>query len=1109
MIAPLHNHTEASALDGLATAVEIAQRCQCIGCNAVGITDHGTVAGHLEFGRVMRKFDIKPIYGCEFYFGTKTEFAKNERDSYHFIAGAMTDEGLRNIWRMVDAASHPDNYRYNGRINLDICRRHREGVFATTACMSSIVHRCIMDEEKGDPLYWLNQFKDIYRDNFLIEIHTYPGADHEYLNHRLVQMGQETSTGLVYATDAHFASKGQYPTHDAYVALTSGDSIYLDPADRKMWHPEALYIKDEQEVRESLGYLPQSAVDEAIRNSVDIAARCSAELPEVKRHLAPFIPSQCKWLKAPQRAKSAPLAFIDLVEAGIISRYGEDNEEAWERACREIEVFLDAGLEHFFLQTWDFCEFCNDEQIIRGPGRGSSAGAIVAYALGITDVDPLHYGLMFERFWNPGRAKGFPDIDNDFPKRDRKTVREYLMGRWGPDRVRAIGTTTRLKPKAALDKCWQVCEVTFAEKEALKRIVEQTPDLEILGADSIGWSRDTDPGEFEGFNDEGRATFAPKTIYVMEHVGKEILDWVQAQAPNRWDILIRYIELVSIVCSRVSGYGVHPSGVVISDVALDDELPCMYNRKQEVRVTCFPMDAVDARRFVKQDLLGLRNLDTLTDWEAQMKEKGVEVKWSGMDKQTWPDEMWELLDQGFTRGIFQIEEGYPRQLCKEFKPRSVEDLSIIVALNRPGPIRSGAPQSFIARRRGEEDDKFDGRALEVTSDLLAQTYGWFLYQEQVINYFSLLGYNLSDADAVRKILGKKSPEDMRKLIQGEGEWTGKGYMEVAQPQIGDVVAQTIIDKIADFAKYSFNKAHAVCYAVIAFRTLYAKWIGSAEFIIASIRTIEDDPNRATKTAGFIGEGRRRGIKVLPPDIMLSTEDITVVEGNIYFGFTNVKGIRAKVTARYIMDLRERYDVTSPEKLLAAVEIEDAAWQLERDEAKAEGRRFYKRSPRQTLQINKIQALNQAGAFDNYVDASDVPLHEKQALQKELLGVILTDECDRIFARNAERVESWVNSEESVAYDIDYGYEVLANDPSPGLIVSMPGVVTDIAERKTRKDGKAMGIVTIEYEGDEAEFVVFPSEWRSHKFLWRERTPGLFTLKTSERGVHFSDGLKLS
>jgi DNA polymerase-3 subunit alpha len=1101
VIAPLHNHTEASALDGLATPREIAERCQCIGCTAVGITDHGTVAGHLEFGKTMRKFDIKPIYGCELYLGTKSEFAKNERDGYHFIAGAMTNEGLRNVWRMVDAASAPENYRYVGRVNLDILRKYSEGVFATSACIASILGQCIVKEDKGDPYWWLNQFKDIYRDNFYIELHTYPGEEHEYLNSCLAQMADETGTPVVYATDAHFASPEQYDTHDAYVAMNTGESIYLDPADRKMWHPKSLYIMSEEEIRAALSYLPERVVDEAISNSAMIADQCHAERPEVKRHLAPFIPAECPWLEDKHQPKSAGEVFIDLVEEGVVERYGEDNEEAWERAAKELEVFLDAGLEHYFLQGWDFCRFCDANGIIRGPGRGSAPGALVTYALGISDVDPLHYDLVFERFWNPGRAKGFPDIDNDFPKRNRKQVRQYLMDRWGADKVRTIGTTMRLKPKAAIDKAWKVCEVTFEEKEALKKLVDRTPDIDILGPDSVGWSRDTDPGEFEGLVD-GRPKYNAKSIYVMEHVGTDILDWVESQPTDRWDILIRFIELVEMICSRVSGYGVHPSGVVVADVPLADELPCMYNRSQEVQTTCFPMDAVDARMFVKQDLLGLRNLDTLADWQAQMKEQGVEVQWSGMDKQEWPEEMWKLLDEGYTRGIFQIEDGYGRQLCREFKPRSVEDLSIIVALNRPGPIRSGAPASFIKRRRGEEEVEFDHPILE---PLLNRTYGWFLYQEQVINYFSALGYDLSDADAVRKMLGKKDPQAFTALIEGLGEWEGKGYLTTAATIVGEEIARKVIGGIREFAKYSFNKAHSVCYAVIGFRTLYAKWRAPAEFIIASIRTIGDDPKKAEKTAGFIGEGRRMGIEVLPPSIENSQPDISVVGKDIYFGFSNIKGI-GKTAAEYLCELRQWYALDTPERLAEALDTEDEQWQRERNQAKAEGRPFKKKSPKQRFPANRIDALVQAGAFDFFIDR-ELTLVQKQKLEKEMLGVILTDDCAEVFARNEDEIDAYISRAE--LDDPIEGYEFLGTNPEPGVIVSMPGVVAGISEKTTKKDGKKMGVVTIEYEGNEAEFVVFPQAWRSHRFLWRERTPGLFTLKVSERGVHFEDGLKLN
>ncbi|WP_028058400.1 DNA polymerase III subunit alpha [Candidatus Solirubrobacter pratensis] len=1120
MIAPLHNHTEYSALDGLATPLEIAQRCQCIGCTAVGITDHGTVAGHLEFDKVMRAHDLKPIFGVELYHGLKygnVEWAKNERDNGHFIVGAMTDEGLRNVWRMVDAASHPDNYRYVGRVTFPILRKFREGVFATSACIASPIGQAIM-KEKNDPYALLNQYLEVFGDNFYIELHTYPGEEHEYLNSCLVQMGQEKGVPFVYATDAHFASPEQYETHDAYVAMTSGDSIYTSPEDRKMWHPQVLYIQTEEEIRANLSYLPESVVDEAIANSALIAEKCNARLPGVKRHLAPFFPSECPWLTKDdkRREMSAAELFLELVAVGITERYGLDNDEAWDRAYRECEVFLSAdtgltgGLTHYFLQAWDMCEFCNATNIQRGPGRGSAAGSIVAYALGITDVDPLHYGLIFERFWNAGRAKGFPDIDQDFPKADRKKVRDYLKDRWGHDRVRTIGTITRLKPKAACDKTWKVAEVTWEEKEALKKIIDGVPDIDILGPDSIGWAAESDPG---------------KTIYVMRSVGQEIIEWVTSLEDDRQGVVLRWIELVEAACSRVSGYGVHPSGVVVSDVDLCDELPCMYNRSQEERVTCFPMGDVDKRMFVKHDLLGLRNLDTLSDWDDQIiaafegadeetrqdilkkmtvlqrLEKKHGIRWSGLDKLTHPIEMWQMLWAKLSRGVFQIEDGYAAWLAQELRPQSIEHLSALVALNRPGPIRSGAPDSFITRSRGGVDDEFDGRNIPILAENLGGTYGWFLYQEQIIRFFSDLGYDLGDADAVRKMLGKKSPEEMQRLIHGEGEWEGKGYLEVAGKLLGESLAKQIINIIADFAKYSFNKAHAVAYAIIAFRTLYAKYYYPAEFIMASIRTIGDDPKKAAKTAGFIGEGRRMGIAVLTPDVLESEADIAVKGSHIYFGLSNVKGV-GKGAARYVRELSHLYDVTTPEALTDALEAEEGAWKEARDVAKESGTSFKKKSPKQTLRSNQIAALYQAGAFDNYTDR-DVTLLEKQKLEKELLSVILSDDCARVFARNGDEIDAYLRGDEP-----EDGYLLLEDQPEAGLQVSVPGVISAIEEKTTKRDGKAMGIVTIEWEGHECEFVVFPNDWRSYRFLWNERTPGCFTVRKTERGVSFVDAIKL-
>lgn len=1060
MHVPLHNHSEYSALDGYSTCKEIASRCVEMDCPCCGITDHGTVAGHLEFAVELAKQGVKPIFGAELYHGVLANPKGQGRDQAHLVVGALNNNGLRNLWRLVDASS--GNFHHVGRVTWEMLEKYSDGLFATSACIQGLVAQGVM----ADDLDALNRYADIFKSNFYIELHTYPGAEHEALNERLVVLAQERGIPLVYANDAHYAYADQYLYHDAYIAMQTGgkDNIDMDPADRKMWHPQSLYMMDEQEVRKALDYLPGSVVDEALVNTVALGESVDAQLPEVKRHLPIFRPKQCPWLEDDTR--SAAELLLDLVEKGIIDRYGHSNDEAWDRASRELEVFLKSNLEHYFLQTWDFCQFCDDNAIKRGPGRGSAAGSIVAYALNITDVDPLRYGLIFERFFNPGREKGFPDIDTDFPVKDRKIVRDYLIKRWGPNRVKTIGTITRLKPKAACDKTYNVCNVTWSEKEKLKKILSDVPEIEILGADSIGWSRESDPG---------------KTRYVMESVGENIAKWIQDQPDARHDVLWRWIEILDSMCSRISGYGIHPSGVVVSDVDLDSELPCdlrgAKGTKKEDRVpaTQFPMTAVDSRRFIKQDLLGLRNLDTLADWE---KHVSFAVKWSGLEEKEHPEEMWKLLDQGLTLGIFQIEDGYGAKLCKDLKPRSVEDLSIIVALNRPGPRRTGAPDSFIRRKNGLEEVTYDHPMLE---EILEPTFGWFLYQEQVIEYFNRLGYDLSESDAVRKILGKKKPEQMDALKLGEGEWEGKGYYDYALKRMDRGTATVIWKKLEEFALYSFNKSHSLAYATLALRTLFAKWKAPAEFIMACIRTNPDE------AGPYVSEGRRLGIAVLAPDVRKSDVEVAVVDGRIYFGLANVKGV-GKATAKAIMGIRRSFDISTPAGLSQAIETLQAEW----EERRKTNPHSVVKSPRQTVRSNQVQALLDAGAFDAYAPRN-MSLSELQKTEKELLGVILSDNTEEAFRNNHDLIA------ECDSYD----------QLEDGGRLELPGIITSIKETKTRAEGKKMGIVTIEWEGEAVEFAVFPNQWKAYEFMWRERTPGIFTLKRTDRGINFEQGMKLS
>lgn len=1140
---PLHNHSTYSTLDGYSTPIEIAARVEELGCPCCGLTDHGTNAGHLEFAKELTKRGIKPIFGTELYQGTKTTgFKGQERDASHLIVLAQTQEGLRNLWRLNSAASHPEQVRFAGqpRAFAHQISHYKEGLIATSACALSLVNKGI---KQGD-LSWFDWYLEEFGDNFYLELHTYTpdkpfkdsGSEGElwstrHQNEALVDLGLERGVEFVYADDAHFARPDQYLLHDAYVALSTGDMIFTPPDERKMWHPNTLYIKSEEEIRDILSYLPEAVVDNAIENSLKIAESCTAELPEVRRHMPIFVPAECPWLDE-KDDRTAGEVFVDLVTEGIIDRYGEDaGDEVWDRAFREVEVFLRDGLEHMFLMDWDKNQFCDHEEILRGPGRGSAAGCIVAYALGITDVDPLHYDLFFERFWNPGRAKGFPDIDGDHARAARQRVIDYLKRRWDKRRVALIGNVNRMKPKAALKRMFKAYGVSEDEMNALKKIVDDVPDIEILGSDQIAWSREHDPDFVLG----GKA----RPIYVMEHVGDEIEEYVKGLSEVRQKLVRRYLDAVGHAVNRVEGYGIHASGVVVSDVDLDCELPFGTRGKKDDRrqATEFPMDDVDGRQFVKLDVLGLKTLDTLAEWQRQVALKGIEIEWSGLDKQEWPYEMWKLLHDGFSAGIFQVEGGLASHIAKEFKPVSVLDLSIIVALNRPGPIRSGAPESFIKRRRGETDDKFDGRKVSMLKDILEETYGWFLYQEQVIAFFTKLGYNLSDADAVRKILGKKQPEKWLDLYHGRDEWEGKGFMDMAaKAGLGDIRkteaakwdgedvtsargvplfprvkdnAWVIWRMIVDFAKYSFNKSHSVAYAIIGFRTLLAKYYAPSEFYMACVATVEKN-KKALLIPTYVNEARRMDIKVLPPDIERSMDNISVWEdGDIYWGLGDVGGVATGGEALVRFRDVELAPVQTPEELFDWIEEKADVVKKQRARWRKEGTAFNakEKTPKQMLGENKITALYTAGAWER-LEGYPTPLADLQQREKETLSVILSDNSEDILRRNSD-----------VIRDADCDPYEEALEPYTGdRVYHLPGTIIEVEEKTIKQGpnkGKKMGVVTIEYEGDTIKFPVFNKQWNTHKFLWRERAVGIFHIrhainnKTGEPGYSFKEGIKLA
>lgn len=1099
MIVPWHNHSEYSAIDGVSKCAEIVQRALDIGAPAIGLSDHGVITGHLEFDKVARKQGIKPLFGCELYHGLTFTGKLPPRDQAHLIVFAKTDAGLQNLWRMTDRAGQEDRAHHVCRNAWEDFEKWHEGTIATSACVGGLVPQGIM---RGDlePLY---RYLDIWGDDFYIEIPTYPGdaifSDGDLTDpvlmsdvvRKLVDVAIEHGIPMLPGDDGHYAHRHQFGLHDAYIAKKTQQDIYTPISERKMYHPEgALCIKSEDEVREALNYLPDRIVDEMIANSVAVAETVDAHLPEVRRHLPIFIPDECPWVEEGQYDDADEL-FLDLVEKGIEDRYGPDvPSEVWAQAEYESEIFIEAGLTHYFLLAWDVFAFCNHREIEYGPGRGSSAGCIVSYALGITDIDPLPYNLYFERFWNPGRAKGFPDIDSDFEKSRRREIKDYLTERWGHDRVRSIGNTVRLKPKAVIELFGIATGLTWGEIGELKEIVEKTPNLEIFGPDQIGWHERTDPG---------------KVIYVMHptqgydhNVGDLIEAWADNQPQKRRAVVKRALDLFEQLSNRVSNYGVHASGIVISDTDLPPMAPSrfVFSPEQRIPVTQFPMEDIDALLLIKLDVLGLRTLDVLGDWRRTIKRKhGVDIKWHGMEWRENDPEMWSLPGDGFTAGIFQIEDGLAKQICKEYRPESVEDYAIISSLIRPGP-----DTDEFMRRRKTGDVTYRDNFL---NDILDETLGLFLYQEQVISYFKKLGYDLSDADAVRKVLGKKQPEKWLAIHDGLEEWEGKSYVEMAKAA-GVVDYEGIWKDIVQFGAYSFNKAHSVVYATISFRTTFAKYLMPDEWYAACIRNVAKE-KREQAFPRYVNEARRWGFNVLPPTIVDSEAKCDVVEeGEISFGFTDIKGIGLD-SAEYLVGLRsEGAPIETPDALFEYMEHLTKEREIEnRRRTKAGEPKLNGKSPKQQLRSNQIETLVTVGAWDD-LGYRDIPLSIRQAGEKELLNVILTDNTQEAFDNHAAEIA-----------DCDSYFEAQQDyDERGDRKHKLPGVVVGIKKTKTRENQEDMGIVTIAYEGDTISFAVFPNKWQGTKFMWKERTPVIVTLnfrlsREGRPGYSYKEGKKLT
>ncbi|MGN0178528.1 MAG: DNA polymerase III subunit alpha [Monoglobaceae bacterium] len=831
----LHTHTAYSLLDGEGTIPRLVDRAAEMGQTALAITDHGNMYGVIDFYEYARSKGIKPILGCEVYVAARSRFDKiHEFDSQscHLILLAENQTGYKNLMKLV-SAGFIDGFYYRPRIDMEILRENNEGIIALSACMSGVLSRQLLAGNYAEAKRRAEEFLEIFgRDRYFIELQDHGILEQKKLNRELISIAEELDIDLVATNDIHYVEREDAEYQDVLMCIQMGKTV--DDEDRMKMDCDQLYLKSEEEMEELFSYVPQ-----ALENTVKIAERCNVEIEFGKLHLPKFdIPN----------GQTSEEYLRDLVEQGLTERYPGDDGSVRSRMEYELGIISMMGYVDYFLIVWDFIHYAKSHGIPVGPGRGSAAGSVVSYCLHITDVDPIKYGLIFERFLNPERVS-MPDIDIDFCYERRGEVIDYVNRKYGEDNVAQIVTFGTMAARLAIRDVGRALNIPYGRVD---EVAKQVPN-------------------------ELKMTI-PKAL-VVNYKLKEMYD----SAPDIKKLIDTAIALEGLPRHTST----HAAGVVITSGGIGSFVPLQKN--DDVITTQFTMTTIERLGLLKMDFLGLRTLTVIHDTVELIKNThGIEVDIESKDMDD--PEVYEMISKGETDGVFQLESGGMKQFMKELRPESIEDIIAGISLYRPGPMDS--IPTYVANKHNPSNVRYKHPMLE---HILNMTYGCIVYQEQVMQIVRELGgYSLGRADLVRRAMSKKKADVMEKerhnFIYGTDE-DGVHVDGAVARGIDEKTAASIFDEMMDFASYAFNKSHAAAYAVVAYRTAWLKCHYPVEFFAALLTSFID--NKA-KVTGYIEVIKRLGITMLPPSINKSGRDFSVDEGRLRFGLAAVKNVGGSV-----------------------------------------------------------------------------------------------------------------------------------------------------------------------------------------------------------------------
>lgn len=1026
-------------LDGLSKVGLLAKRAKELGFEAIAMTDHGGMYGAVSFHNTCRKNEIKPIIGVEAYMAKNSRHDKQTKmgvDQFHLLLLAQNMTGYKNLMRLVSLANL-EGFSYKPRMDEEILFQHNEGIICTSGCVSSIFNRLLMDGKEEQAIEKFKLYKEKFPGRFYVEIQAHPSIKElKPLTKKLVEIARMLDLPLVATNDVHYINADDAPAQDALLCVQTRKLI-SDTKRMTMMDSPDFYLRSVEEMIELFHEYP-----DAIENTVKIAEQCNVEIPTGKLHF-PIYP-------VPQGETDAS-HFRKLAYEGLYRKWPEPSQEAIDRLEYEIDIIVQKGYPTYFLITQDFVNWARNSGIGVGPGRGSAAGSLVAYVLGITTMNPLQHGLPFERFLNPQRPTP-PDIDMDFADDRRDEVLQYVAQKYGEDHVAQVITFGRMEARVAIRDIGRVLGLPYEDPDKVAKLIPNDPGHKVSLKDAV----DTVPelGEFYK---------QPKY--------KELIDLAQ-----KVEGVIRHTS-------------VHAAAVVIADKPLYEYTPIQKDTSSGKIVTQYDMYVLDcnvsddAIGLLKFDFLGLRNLSIIQAAVNLIKEQqGIDLDIAGLpldDKKTF-----ELLSSGETTGIFQLESGGMRRVAKTLQPNQFSDITAMVALYRPGPM--DLIPTFIEGKHSPDKVVYPHETLK---PVLQETYGVMVYQEQILQIANVMaGYTLSEADILRRAIGKKKKslldENKKRFITQSIE---KGYTrEVAEKVWGFIEA---------FANYGFNKAHAASYAMIAYQTAYLKANYPAEYMTAlmSVESGSHAANRDEKVAVAIDSTKKMGIRILPPDINLSTTDFTLEPDDtskggrsIRFGFNAIKNVGSAAIENIVATREKIGKFQSFSHFL--LETDNRKVNKKVLESLIKVGAFDQFASRSSMleQLEDIRAKvtqfssdvdGQDGLFsgisesaqtvqDTFPKLPEYPQAELLSFEKELLGIYLTDHP---LAQALEYVKNRASKEVS---EIELSVH-------QDQVFTFGGVITKLRETTTKRTGAKMAFGTLDDQTGGIDFVIFPKVYEEY------------------------------